>query len=121
MSAPPPFDPAALLPLRPAAFSALAALAEGPKAGFAILSVVNDALPARPILGPGTLYRLLRELSADGLIEPVPAPPSERGQDERRSYYGLTPQGRATLHAEAERLRATLAAARLLDSGERSR
>ena len=108
-------DPASRLPLRPVAFSTLAALAEGTKAGFAILSAVNDTLPGTPILGPGTLYRLLRELSSEGLIEPVAAPKAQKDDDARRQYYALTAEGHATLRAEAERLRATLAAARLLD------
>lgn len=107
-------DPARHLPLRPAAFSALAALADGPRAGFTILSAINGALPSRPILGPGTLYRLLRELRQADLIQPVEAPPEDDGTDQRRQYHALTPLGRAVLSAEAERLRRTLAAAGLL-------
>lgn len=106
---------AAHIPLRPAALGVLAALADGPRAGYAILERVNEALPSRPILGPGTLYRVLRELRHAGLIAAVEAPPNEAGDDERRQYHALTPSGRATLHAEAARLRRTLAAAGLLD------
>ena len=94
------------LPVRPAAFAVIATLASGPRAGFEIMEAA-EALPGRPIFGPGTLYRLLRELRGDGLIEPTP-PPGGARSDERRQYHALTPLGRRVLEAEAERLRATL-------------
>ena len=50
------------LPLRPVACAVLAALAHGPRPGIDVLEAVNATVPGRPILGPGTLYRLLREL-----------------------------------------------------------
>ncbi len=112
-----PADPARHLPLRPASFSALAALADGPLAGFAILSAINETVPGNPILGPGTLYRLLSELRRDGFIDPVDPPAHAQGADDRRQYHGLTPLGRAVLAAEAERLRRTLLTAGLLDPG----
>lgn len=110
-------DPTHHLPLRPASFSALAALADGPLAGFTILSAINETVPRNPILGPGTLYRLLSELRRDGFIEPVDPPSHAEGADERRQYHGLTSLGRAVLAAEAERLRRTLLTAGLLDPG----
>jgi DNA-binding PadR family transcriptional regulator len=103
------------LPLRPAAFAALAALADGPAAGFEILERATEVAAGRPFLGPGTLYRLLRELRGEGLIERTAAPDEAcGGEDERRTYHELTPVGRAVLRAEAERLRRTLDAAGLL-------
>ena len=103
------------LPLRPTAFAALAALAEGPVAGFTVLDRVNATTPGRPILGPGTLYRLLRDLRREGLIERSGPPSGEAGgDDERRTYHVLTPRGRSVLHAEALRLRRTMEAAGLL-------
>jgi DNA-binding PadR family transcriptional regulator len=103
------------LPLRPTAFATLAALAEGPVAGFGILERVNATTPGRPLLGPGTLYRLLRDLRREGLIQRT-SPPSgeEGGEDERRTYHMLTARGRGVLHAEARRLRRTMEAAGLL-------
>jgi DNA-binding PadR family transcriptional regulator len=103
------------LPVRPAAFAVLAALRDGPAAGFTVLERANQALPGRPILGPGTLYRLLLEMRQDGLIERTAAPREEPGgADERRTYHRLTPLGRSVLLAEAERLRRILGAAGLL-------
>lgn len=112
-----PSDPAARLPLRPVVLSALAALAGGPLSGIDVMERVNDALPSRPILGPGTLYRLLRELRQDGWIEAVVPPPGASDDDDRRQYHALTALGRAALDAEAGRLCRTLEAAGLLHSG----
>ena len=104
--------------MKPSAFAVLAALAEGPVAGFEVLERVNRASPGRPILGPGTLYRLLRELRRGGLIERTDAPAGAGdGGDERRTYHRLTRVGRRAVEAEAERLRRTMAAAGLLGEG----
>lgn len=79
-----------------------------------MLERVNAASPTRPILGPGTLYRLLRDLRCEGLIERTAAPDEEPGaEDERRTYHALTRQGRRVLMAEAARLRRTMEAAGL--------
>ncbi len=95
------------LPLRPTVFAVLAILADGPKAGIDILDGANLTEPAWPLLGPGTLYRLMRELRQDGLIARAAAT-AQADQDERQAFHALTPLGRAVLRAEAARLRRTL-------------
>ena len=113
-------DAAARLPLRPGPLAVLASLANGPAPGIAMLDHAERMGAGSAVLGPGTLYRLLRELSGDGLIERTAAPEGADGaSDDRRQYYGLTPLGRAVLEAEAERLRRTLADAGLLTAGPR--
>ncbi|MQA91165.1 MAG: PadR family transcriptional regulator [Gemmatimonas sp.] len=98
-----------LLPVRPAAFALLAALAEGPRPGFEILERVNEVVPSRPLFGPGTLYRLMRELRQAKWIERTTAPEGDEGaSDERRQYHGLTKLGGRVLAAESARLRRTL-------------
>ncbi|HEV7180830.1 MAG TPA: helix-turn-helix transcriptional regulator, partial [Candidatus Baltobacteraceae bacterium] len=52
-------------------------------------------------LGPGTLYRLIKQMLADGWISEVHKIDPE---DPRRRYYKLTPWGRRIARAEAERL-----------------
>jgi DNA-binding PadR family transcriptional regulator len=99
-------DPRDLLPLRPVAFAVLAALADGARPGIDILDEVNATVPGRPLLGPGTLYRLMRELRQDGLIERIPR--GTRSDDERQAFHALTPAGRRVMRAEAARLRRTL-------------
>lgn len=108
-------DPNEQLPLRPVAFAVLLALAEGPQAGFEVMERANSSLPDAPILGPGTLYRILRELRQWGWVHRVEAPAGAlEGEDERRSYHALTPFGRRVMAAEASRLARAMAAAGML-------
>jgi DNA-binding PadR family transcriptional regulator len=97
--------------LRPSAFAVLAALSQDALPGIAILERVRGTAPGRSILGPGTLYRVLRELRTDGLIVRAADQPAQ-GIDDRQISYELTQQGRELLEAEARRLELTLALAR---------
>jgi DNA-binding PadR family transcriptional regulator len=89
-------------PLRPAVFHILLALARGELHGLGIAESVDAATAGSVSLGPGTLYRSLKEMARDGLISEVPAPAA--GEDPRRRFYAMTEQGRALVQAEAERL-----------------
>ena len=107
-------DVEAHVPLRPVACAVLAALADGARPGIDVLEAVNATVPGRPILGPGTLYRLMRELRQAGLIARAAASakaPAGLANDERRVDHDLTPLGRAVLRADLDRLRRTLALA----------
>lgn len=99
-------DPDRHLPLRPAACAVLAALADAPRPGIDVLDAVNATVRGRPLLGPGTLYRLMRDLRQQGLI--VRVDPAADPGDDRQVHHALTPLGRAVLSAEVERLRRTL-------------
>jgi DNA-binding PadR family transcriptional regulator len=99
-------DPRDHLPLRPVAFAVLAALAERPLPGIDILDEVNRTVPGRPLLGPGTLYRLLRELRHQRLIERTAR--AIGNDDERQAFHALTAFGRTVMKVEAARLRRTL-------------
>jgi DNA-binding PadR family transcriptional regulator len=102
-------DVARHLPLRPVACAVLASLAHGPRSGIDVLDAVNATVPGRPILGPGTLYRLLRELRQERLIARGEADERARaGRDDRQVHHVLTPLGEAVLRAELARLRRTL-------------
>lgn len=117
MPSPPSRSVPSRLPLRPGVLAVLASLGRGPAPGIAILEQVERVGGAR-ILGPGTLYRLLRELREEGLVERTAAPEgSAGGEDERRQYHALTGLGRAVLEAEAARLRRTLDESGLLAPG----
>lgn len=73
-----------------------------------------------PVGGPPPdLYRSLKRLRRDGIVEEVDASDDDAPPEQRR-YFGLTPGGRAVVAAEAARLeRLTRVArdARLLDEG----
>ena len=105
----PRIDPRPHVPLRSVAFAVLAALAATPRPGIEILDEVNATGAGHKILGPGTLYRLMRDLRQEGLIARTNAPKSL--QDERQAYHALTPLGDAVLRLEIARLQRTLALA----------
>jgi DNA-binding PadR family transcriptional regulator len=104
------FDPRAALPLGAATFYILLALAGGERHGYAIAKEVEEQTAGTIRLGPGTLYRLIKQLTADGWIaETAGAAEDDR---ERRRTYRLTPRGRRIAQAEAERLDDLVAMAR---------
>lgn len=92
------------VPLQPAAFHILLALAAGERHGYALMSDVEDLSDGALRIGPGTLYGSIKRLLAAGLIEESEARPDAALDDQRRRYYRLTAEGRAALSAEASRL-----------------
>ncbi len=92
------------LPLTPAVFSILLALAGGEKHGYAIMQAIAQSSAGAHRIGPGTLYRSIKQLLAAGLIEESASRPDPALDDERRRYYRLSAIGRRVLKAEAERL-----------------
>lgn len=100
---PPESDPRAALPLSTAAFSILLALADGDRHGYAMSKEVEAQTAGTVKLGPGTLYRVVKQMLADGWIGEVRNAASA-DDDERRRTYRLTPRGRTIARAEAERL-----------------
>ena len=105
-------DPQALLPLTPALFHVLLALVDGEKHGYAILKEIVRRTDGEVRLSTGTLYGIIRRLEGDGLITESKERPEPSLDDERRRYYRLTDFGRRVAAAEAERLKALVAAAR---------
>ena len=101
-----------LLPLTPAVFHILLALAGEERHGYGIMQDVarqtNDALQ----LGPGTLYGCLKRMLAAGLVQESDERPDPSLDDERRRYYRMTPLGERTVRAEAQRIARALAAAK---------
>src|SRR5215469_6597872 len=97
-------DPESLLPLSPAAFHILLALVDGERHGYGIMQEVARGSGGRVNLGAGTLYRSIRRLLADGLIEESDERPVPELDDARRHYYRLTLFGRRVAVAEAQRL-----------------
>jgi DNA-binding PadR family transcriptional regulator len=98
-------------PLTPAAFQVLLALAAGEAHGYAVMRFVEQVSDATVRLGPGTLYRTIARLLADGLVEEVEGGDPAAPHDARRRYYRLTPLGRQAAQAEAALLQRLVAAA----------
>ena len=106
------FDPAVHLPLTPAMFQVLVALADGEKHGYAIIKEVARRTEGKVQLRAGTLYAVIRKFVEQGLLVESAARPDPALDDERRRYYRLTDRGRAVSTAEADRLTETVAQAR---------
>ena len=106
------FDPAPYLPLTPAMFQVLVALADGEKHGYAVIKDVARRTDGKVRLRAGTLYTVIRRFVDDGLIRESTERPDPALDDERRRYYRLTDRGRAVAVAEARRMADTLAQAR---------
>jgi len=87
--------------LTSAQFHILLALAEGQRHGYAIMQEVERRTAGAVELGPGTLYRSLRQLLDRGLIVEVEADPEA---SQPRRPYALTPEGRSKAGEEARRL-----------------
>jgi DNA-binding PadR family transcriptional regulator len=107
-----PPDPIRYLPLRPDVFAILLTLLEGDTHGYGIIKRANAGAGRRGQLQPGALYRLLRQMLADDLVEEAPAPTSDPSTDERRRYYRITAFGRAVARAEARRMEGLVGVAR---------
>lgn len=89
----------------PAAFQVLLALAGGHAHGYRIMGFVAELTGGSVQLGPGTLYRTIARLVADGLAEEAAGgDDSEAPHDARRRYYRLTERGWQVARDEAELL-----------------
>jgi DNA-binding PadR family transcriptional regulator len=107
-----PSNPEELLPLTPAVFHILLALADQERHGYAIMTHVSELTDGQIQLGPGTLYGSVKRMLSAALIEESGDRPDSSMDDERRRYYRLTEFGRRVLQAEVKRLSALVSAAR---------
>jgi DNA-binding PadR family transcriptional regulator len=104
-------EPAVFLPLRPVEFQILLSLAGEERHGYGILQDVEERTGEAESWGLGTLYRALRRLVEQELIEPSARRAAE-ADGERRNYYRITALGRRVVTAEANRLESLVRAAR---------
>jgi len=100
------------LPLTPAVFNILMALADGEKHGYGIMLDVEANTSGIVQMGPGTLYGSIKRMLEAGLIEESDERPDPELDDERRRYYRLTGSGQRVLRLEAERLASQVAIAK---------
>lgn len=100
------------LPLTPAVFHILLALADGERHGYGIMQEVAAHTGGVLQLGPGTLYGCLKRMASAGLVEESGERPEPPGDTERRRDHRLSGLGTRTLRAEVDRLAAAVAVAR---------
>jgi DNA-binding PadR family transcriptional regulator len=97
-------QPESQLPLTPATFHILLALAGQERHGYSIMREVESYTDGALHLGPTTLYRSIKQMLAARLIEETEERPDPELDDERRRYYRLTAFGRQVLRVETRRL-----------------
>ena len=88
-----------LLPLTPAVFFVLFALANGEKHGYAIMQETKVLSDGKFRMGAGTLYTTIQRLLEMSLIEE-----GKVDAEARRRYYRLTRSGRLVFKAELSRM-----------------
>jgi len=103
---------AELLPLPPATFHILLALAQHDLHGYAIIQDVEARTDGRLRLSAGTLYRSIQRMLEQGLIVETQERPAPDLDDERRRYYRMTPLGEAAARAELGRIEGLVRLAR---------
>jgi DNA-binding PadR family transcriptional regulator len=99
---PPERIPTSALPLKNDVLLILMALASDPLHGWAIMQRVEQESNGRVVLQAGALYRTLRNMLADGLVDEVDDP--HAGDGKTRRLYRINRRGRAVAQAELERL-----------------
>jgi DNA-binding PadR family transcriptional regulator len=97
-------DVESLLPLPPATFHILMALADEDRHGYAIIQDIAVRTDGELQMSAGTLYRSIQRMQEQGLIIEPRERPAPENDDERRRYYRITPFGLAVARAEARRL-----------------
>jgi DNA-binding PadR family transcriptional regulator len=97
-------SPQSLLPLPPAVFHILMALAEEDRHGYAIIQEVLARTGGEVRLSPATLYRSIQRMLDDDLIVEVHERPAPELDDERRRYYRISRFGKSVAREEAARL-----------------
>ena len=97
-------QPDQFIPLTPAVFHILLALADEDRHGYDIMREVAAATEGKMQMGPGTLYGSIKRMLQAGLIAEADERPDPALDDSRRRYYSLTELGRSVLRAEVERL-----------------
>jgi DNA-binding PadR family transcriptional regulator len=105
-------NPESFLPLTPAMFHILLALADGERHGYGIIQEIGSRTDGNVRMGPGTLYGSVKRMLNDGLIAESDERPDPELDDERRRYYRLTDFGRRVAVAEAHRLAQLVTTAR---------
>jgi DNA-binding PadR family transcriptional regulator len=96
--------PDSLLPLPPATFHILIALADGDRHGYGIIQDIAARTAGELKLSAGTLYRSIQRMLEQGLAIETRDRPEPEFDDERRRYYRLTDFGRRVARAETARL-----------------
>lgn len=100
------------LPLKPDVFLILMILIDGAAHGYGIIKEAAERTGGELRLQAGALYRRLKWMLDEGLIEELAAAPTGDSDDGRRRYYAISPRGIEVVEAEATRMAELVDAAR---------
>ncbi len=112
----------AQLPLRPIDLQILLVLMESDLHGYGLMKEVERQSAGRVTLEVGSLYRVIKRLLANELIDEAAGAP-EQSAAKRRRNYRITAFGRQVARAEADRLVGVIETAQqrnLLEGGKRA-
>lgn len=98
-------DVDSFLPLHPNSFRILVALREEEQHGYALVKTLEADPSVTGTIMPANLYRRIRTLHEQGLIQETDERPDPELDDQRRRYFRVTPLGEAVARAEARRLK----------------
>ncbi len=109
-------------PLKPLAFEILLVLLERERHGYSIARAIEQRSGGTRIQA-GSLYRTLRTMLRDRLIEESDQRPDPELDDERRRYFKVTPSGREAAASTARQFGTLVEKAQELDllKGEANR
>ena len=94
------------LPLKPIDLELLLALASEERHGYGLVQAIAARTEGLVVLDPGNLYRVIKRLLSEGLVEEADGRDAADDSGERRRYYRLTALGGRVLAADIDRLRA---------------
>ena len=102
------------IPLNPRDYLVLFSLTAEERHGYGIVKEVENHSAGSVRMDPSNLYRSLKRLISNGLVEESEQL-SDENSDERRRFYSLTSLGHDVVSAEAHRLSRLTEAARARD------
>lgn len=103
-----PDEVRALLPMTPAVFYTLFALAEDEQHGYGIMQAVGVLSEGAVSMGPGTLYSTIQRLLNLGLVVETTKQKRAAELERRKRFYQLTGLGRRVFDLEVGRMKAIL-------------
>lgn len=115
-------EPEDFLPLKAKDYHILFALLDDERYGYDMARSIEERTGGRIRIEPANLYRRVRRLMSDGLVEEAAERCAGEAGGERRRYYRLTPLGRRVVAEEVGRMKTLVEEAearRILPGGAR--
>src|SRR5688500_1704161 len=106
--------PESLLPLPPATYHILLAVADEDRHGYAIIGDIESRTVVKLRFSDGRLYCSIQRMVEQDFIVETAERPDPEFDDERRRYYRITPFGRRVAKAESQRFASLVDQARAL-------